>query len=179
MLRVVNLVLSIIVIALIYMLFQSLTKPIKVNKQLEAKNGAVYDALYEIRDAQEAYKDVNDRYTPSFDTLKNFLLTENYEMRNPVTGDVTRVSVLDSLFKGDSGKIKNMDMIPNSDGKRFIMDTNFLENPNDSTSLIPVFEAYAKTEDFLHDVNGDFWIEDKKVRMGSLTAPLTTGNWER
>ncbi len=178
MLRVVNIILSLAIVGLAYLLYRSIDGHVKVQKKIEARNQAVYDQLYALRDAQDAFKEVTGVYADNYDTLKTVLLTGNFELENPVTKKITTISLLDSLYKGDRSKVNDLLVIPNSDGKKFTMGAGVLESPSDSTVLLPVFEAFTYNEEYLEGLSRNFWKPGDKVKIGSLTAPITKGNWE-
>lgn len=72
---VVQIVLVSLVIILSYFLYTSVERPLDFEKEREARYEATISRLVEIRKAQLAYKDVNGKFTGSWDTLINFLQT--------------------------------------------------------------------------------------------------------
>ncbi len=180
MLRILNIILTLVILFLLYMLWQSLRAPVRFQKQVEERHEAVHNKMYLIRDAQEAFKGVTLAYAPDFDTLAKVLKTGNYEFKNRVTGEVTKKSILDSLFKGDASAVNSLSEVPYSK-KQFEMGSGVLPSPSDSTVYIPVFEVSTMTDTYLggeNGVNDKYWYKGKKVKLGSLTAPKLTGNWE-
>jgi len=183
MLRITNIILSILAIVLIFFLWKSIMSPIKFQKSIEDRNVEVHDKLYEIKTAQNAFKDVTEYYANDFDTLTKVLLKDSFRIKNPVTEKILVISILDSLYDGDASIVKDLALVPNGNGDKFIMGAGVLDSKSDSTVKIPVFEAYTLTDNFLggdkNGLNKNYWKPGKKVRMGSLTAPITNGNWER
>lgn len=181
MIKVINIILALVCLALAYFLFQSINNPVKFQNEIEERNQAVYDKLYKIRDAQEAFNNIHGKFAPDFDTLMDVMRTGQYESINRVTGDTIRFNVLDSLFDGDTEKVNDLPIVPHSGGKEFEMGAGVLPSPSDSTLYIPVFEASTFSEVYLggeDPVNKDYWKSGEKVKIGSLTAPILTGNWE-
>lgn len=72
-----NIVFTIIIIVLAWFLVESIMKPIRFNKEKDAREAAIKERLIDIRTAQEAYKSVKGSYTGSFDTLITFLKTDS------------------------------------------------------------------------------------------------------
>lgn len=72
-----NIAFSIIIVVLAYFLVESIMKPIRFNKEKDAREAAIKERLIDIRTAQEAFKSVKGYYTGSFDTLITFLETDS------------------------------------------------------------------------------------------------------
>src|SRR5690606_4313363 len=70
---VVNLVLWIIIFVLGYFTFMSVYGEIQFNQLKEKRYSQVIDKLIDIRDTQLAYKQVNGKFTDSFDELVKFV----------------------------------------------------------------------------------------------------------
>ncbi len=118
---VIQIVLTIAIIALGYLCVESINKPIRFQEQQKVRKEANVDKLMLTRDAQVAYKSVYDKYTGNFDTLINFIKNDSLplvkkegaitdSMREEgmteqkalalgiISRDTIRVSVKDSLF---------------------------------------------------------------------------------
>ena len=181
MIKVINIILALVCIALAYFLFVSISNPVKYKNQIEERNQAVYNQLYEIRDAQEAFKTLHGKYANEFDTLKQVLRTGQFSIVDRISQDTTRVSVIDSLYDGNASQINDLSIVPNSGGEEFELDSGVLPSPSDSTVYVNVFEASTMNDVYLGGENGinqDYWRAGQKVKIGSLTAPILTGNWE-
>ena len=181
MLRILNIVLTLVILGLLYMLFNSLKAPVKFQKQVADRHTEVHEKLFDIRDAQEAFKGVTGLYANDFDTLLTVIKSRDYEIENPVTGAVTKKSIVDSLFGGDMSAVNDLPYVPYSNKVKFELGSGVLPSPSDTTVFIPVFEASTKTDVYLggdSGLNEKYWYKDKKVKLGSLTAPKLTGNWE-
>jgi len=177
MIKAVNILLFLLCLVLGFFLVKGIMDPIKAKNQVESRNKAVHTKLLKIRNSQEAFRNVHEKFAPNFDTLKLVLKNDSFETINRTNGESKFVSILDSLFGGDVSLINNLDKVPNSNSK-FNMDAGFLQSPNDSTLYVPVFEASTYTDDYMGEVSKDFWKTKKKVKVGSMTAPITSGNWQ-
>ncbi len=178
MIKVLNILLLILSLVLGFFLIRGIMDPIKFQKQVSIREDQVHAKLLKIRDAQEAYRSVNNTFAPTFDTLLYVLKNKDYVSVNRFSGDTIRVSIADSLFQGNKDEIDDLVFVPFSNAKKFDMDAGVLPSPSDSTLFVPVFEASTYTDDFLQGVNEGFWEKGKKVKVGSMTAPITSGNWE-
>ncbi len=74
---VLQILLLIVAVVLVYFIYQSIQHPLEFNKAKEARYAATIERLKEIRKAELAYKDVNNRFTGSWDTLINFVLHDS------------------------------------------------------------------------------------------------------
>lgn len=65
-------VLALCAIFLVYEIYDGIMEPVGFNKEVEARKKVAVQRLKDIRDLQVAYKSVNEKFTASFDTLKQF-----------------------------------------------------------------------------------------------------------
>lgn len=65
------------IIALSYILVDSISQPVKFNKEKAAREQVGIERLKDIRTLQDAYKSVHGKYTDSFDSLRTFYLEED------------------------------------------------------------------------------------------------------
>lgn len=65
-------VLALCAIFLVYEIYDGIMEPVRFNKEVEARKKVAVQRLKYIRDLQVAYKSVNEKFTASFDTLKQF-----------------------------------------------------------------------------------------------------------
>jgi hypothetical protein len=172
--KIAKIVLTVVILGLAFWLFIIIREPIRFAEERDRRYAKVIQRLKDIREAQIAYKNVYNRYTPSFDTLVNFVKSDSFpvvrQIGNPddttqvVIRDTVMVSVRDSLFR-DHYPIDSLRYIPFTNGSVFHMDAGTVELSN---VRIPVFEA----------VDTDPFDPNKVLRVGSMTQPSNAGNWE-
>ena len=191
-------VLAIVVIVLGFLLYTSIMKPIRFQEELIKRNAQIANRIKDIRSAQTFYKQFNNAYTSSFDTLFDFLRTGQIPIikmvPDPADTTFTRtisdtlgyVAIQDSLFsKRPNFNMQDMAIIPHSDGRRFEMNTAKVDKGGVS---VPVIEILVPYEYYLSDlpqqevVNlGATQVTMNRypgIRMGSLVEATTDGNWE-
>ena len=189
-----------------YKIYQSITGPIEFNKVKEERFSKVIDKLKDIRNAQEAYKSVNKKYTGDFTQLINFIDTGKYvitqqrdssfmyfdevykidQLREVTIIDTLRfVSVKDSLFRNDS-RYKTLADIPGAaNGEKIQMKAAIIEK---SGYKAPVFKAWVPKDVLLYDQqkslrqkeNAEKSVEQvngNEISVGSLDEVSTSGNW--
>ena len=172
-----QIVLAIVVVVLAYLLYDSIMTPVRFDETRIAREKAVIERISDIRSAQRGYKQVNGKYTGSFDTLINFVLTAEMQFeRQLVSSDDSvglaklkrarkkniekfTVKAIDTVFgakKLTPAQIEQLRYIPFSaqanggEVKEFIMGAGIVEVGN---VKIPVFEAKAPYKAFLLDLN--------------------------
>lgn len=194
----IKLALGVVIIVLGYFLYASIMKPVRFQDELNRRNEQIVNKLKDIRTAQILYKQFNNAYTSSFDTLFNFLKTGEIPVvamvADPTDTTFTRtindtvgfIKIADSLYsKRANFKIEDLAIIPFSDGRRFEMKTGKIDKGGVMVSVIEILVPY---EYYMYDKDKQDIInltERQKrinkypgIRMGSLTEASTDGNWE-
>lgn len=167
---VIQIVLTIAIIALGYYCVESINKPIRFQEQEALRKQANVDRLILTRDAQVAYKSVYNKYTGSYDTLINFVLNDSLplvkkegsltdSMREAgitelkalalgiISRDTIRVSVKDSLFPANY-PVDSLKFIPYVEGgKTFEMGAGVVVTG--SGVKVQVFEAKVHNNIYL------------------------------
>jgi len=203
---VLNVVLWAAIFYLGYLTFNSVYEEIEFNQLKEERYKGVIARLINVRDAQVVFKEVNGRYTESYDSLIRFIDTARVPVtqRRDVTvvdeeltrryGGVTTYktiveidtlrfySVKDSLFRDVD--YKNMMYVNvGEEGAKFDLQAGKLDD-------IPVFEASVNKSVLLFDQNKNLVEKEKqtvsvdgvngeKISVGSMNEIKTTGNWPK
>ena len=203
---IIQIVLWIACIFLGYMIYKSVTGPIEFNKVKQERFAKVVSKLKDIRNAQEAYKSVNGKYTGDFKALTTFIDTGKYvitqqrdssymyfdeiykidQLKEVTIIDTLRfVSVKDSLFKTD-GRYKSLAEIPGAaNGEKIEMKADIIDR---SGYKAPVFKAWVKKNILLYDQPKDLLSKENteksveqvngdEISVGSLDEVSTSGNW--
>ena len=169
-----NIVFTIIIIVLAWFLVESIMKPIRFNKEKDARETAIKERLIDIRTAQEAFKSVKGYYTGSFDTLITFLKTDSLPLvfrrgsltdemiaegitsereavkKGLISRDTSYIPVRDSIF--DRGyPIDQLGYVPGMEKTEFQMSAAKVMTT--SLVLVNVFEAYVLNDVFLSDLD--------------------------
>ncbi len=197
-----------VVLLLGYKIYQSINEPIVYQEQFNKRKNAVVERLKLIRDAQVAYKTINNKYTGSFDTLIDFVKNGNLKvlkMEGTLTDsmlqagmtekealklgiikrDTMYVSVKDSICKKIDPEL--MRKVPYVEGEEFELGAAALTTG--SGLVIPVFEAKVLNKVYLRGLDEQQRInldnEAKQLdrypglKVGSLEeANNNAGNWE-
>ena len=203
---VIQIVLWIVCIGLGYLIYQSVTGPIRFNEVKEERFAKVVSKLKDIRAAQEAYKTVNRRYAKDFNSLIQFIDTANYTITQQrdssymeydktyqidmlkevkIIDTLGTVSVKDSLF-GEDARYKNLAKVPTAQGdEEFQMEANVIDKGGFKA---PVFEAKVEKNVVLYDQpqtlidkeNAEMGVDEVNgnwIKVGSLSEVSTSGNW--
>lgn len=200
--------LALLIVILAFALFRSIQKPIKFEREKDIRYKAVIQNLKDIRTAQIAFKDVNNRYTGDFDSLINFIKYDSFPMikaigripdelvdslgvkkaeiealrRGLISRDTVRIGILDSLF-AKNYPIDSIRYIPYGNGTEFKLGAGVVETG--SKVKVQVFEASAENFVILNGLDRQLIINlnDGKdfpgLKVGSLVeATNNAGNWE-
>lgn len=195
---VIKVVLAIVVIVLAYLLYASIMKPIRFQEELTARNSRIVAKLKDIRTAQTFYKQFNNAYTSSFDTLFDFLRTgkipvvkiiadpNDTTFTKTINDTIGFIGIADSLYsRRVNFKLEDLAIIPHSEGRKFEISTAKVDKGG---VIVPVIEIMVPYEYYLFDLDKQDVVnlaEQQKsinrypgIRMGSLTEATTDGNWE-
>jgi hypothetical protein len=195
---IVKIILGVIIVILVYLVYESIMKPLRFTRQMQARDAKVIERLIDVRNSQLFYKKLHDGYTSSFDTLIAFLKTGEIPVVKiiPDPNDTTfsktisdtlgYVKVADSLFSKRVGyKLDSLRYIPFSNGEKFEMAAGKIDRGGMKVS---VFEVKAAYKTYLKGLDRQMLINLTKekedinrfpgLKLGSMEEPSTDGNWE-
>ena len=197
---IINIVLFAVVVFLAMQVVKSIQAPIKFNKAQSEREAQVVQRLIDIRNAEVLYKNVNNKYTASFDTLIGFCQTAEIPIVNiipdPTDTTFTRtindtlgyVKVVDSIRgKREGFNINDLSFVPFSDPQqKFELEAGLIKR---SGIDVPVFEARTPYEVYLVGLDQQRILNAKAekesinryagLKVGSMEEASTDGNWEK
>ena len=197
---IINILLTAVAVFLAIMVIKSIKAPIDFGNEKTAREAQVVQHLKDIRDVEIQFKQANNRYTSSIDTLIDF--AKNHEipivMMVPDPEDTTftrtindtlgYVKVIDSLFgKRANFDINNLGYVPFSNpATQFEIHDSIIKRGGIS---VPVFEAKTPFEVYLVGMDEQRIMNAKAeleqldkyagMKVGSLEEASTDGNWEK
>lgn len=175
-----------------YFAYRSIQAPIEFNKLKKKRYAKVEERLKTIRDWQLAHKSVYQGYAPNFDSLFIFINNDSFPVIRAngfvpdtlteqeavdlgiVSRDTMKVSVRDSLFKLE-GDINDVRFIPYSQSQEFAFESGVIEK---GQVKVPVFEVFAQNTYIFDGIVPEYYDPKQGLRVGSMTEPSTSGNWE-
>lgn len=181
-----QILLAIAILALAFLTYQSINKPLEFEKIKEQRYEKIIESLKNIRKAQVAYKDVHGKYTDNFDELILFIKTdsmpivrsvgtltdEQYEAgmteleavkKGFIIRDTIMISALDNIF-GKNFPIDDLKYVPFTNRKhQFKMGAG--EIVTGSLVSVQVFEARVSNMIIFEDVKKEF-IDELKEENG-------------
>lgn len=192
---IVQIALAIAILGISYVIYQNIMAPVRFNAEKDSRREVVIDKMKDIRDIQTLFLSMNGHYCSSFDSLIQFVKTEQIPLvkltarpgdstfTNPIRDTVGTVSIMDSLFgKRKDFKLESLANIPysnlgNAPFDTFSMKVAVVEKGNVPVNVIEVFAAnkYFLKEMDLKKYNID---PEDGLRFGSMSDPSTDGNWE-
>ena len=197
---IINILLTAVAVFLAIMVIKSIKAPIDFGNEKSAREAQVVQHLKDIRDIEIQFKQANNRYTSSFDTLIDF--AKNHEipivMMIPDPEDTTftktindtlgYVKVIDSLFgKRTNFNINDLGIVPFSNpATPFEIHDSIIKRGGIS---VPVFEAKTPFDVYLTGMDQQRVLNAKAeleqldkyagMKVGSLEEASTDGNWEK
>jgi len=195
---VIKIVLTIIIIVMAYLIYESIMRPVRFNQAVYEREKAVISRLIDLRLSQQFYKRQYNEYTDSFDTLITFLKTGKIPVvsliPDPTDTTFTKsisdtlgfVNVADSLFSRKINfSVDSLRFIPFSSKKLFEIEAGKIERGG---IKVPVFEIRTHYNIFLKGLDAQLIVNLVKSRedierypglkVGSMQEPSTDGNWE-
>ena len=168
--KIIQLILALEIIGLSFYIYQLIATPIKFENEQKVREAAVIERIKDIRTAERQFKSKYQRFTASFDTLINFVLTETMEGERKIVDEddsdakaqlkrlkkknieTFTFSVKDSLFKHLSEKdVRDLRYIPFTDNQtEFILEAGIINT--ESKIVIPTVECRAPYIAFLDTV---------------------------
>ena len=202
---IIQIVLALTIIVLCYVLVNEIAKPVRFAQTKNSRESAIIERLKDIRTAQRAYKQVHQKYTGSFDTLVNFVLTESLPFKKSIGSkddslavakglvkeEVFYVPVIDTIFSPKKllpEQIRSFEFIPHGlNNAKFYLDAGMFTT--ESKVVVPVFEARAPYKLYLGDLDPQELrnlVDDREkldkypgLKVGALDkATNDEGNWE-
>lgn len=192
---IVQVVLWIVIIVLAILIFRSITDPLKFQNEFKHRQTAVIEKLKNIRSAEQMFLQINNRYTANWDSLADFIDNGKIPIIK-LTADPNDTTftvffrdtvgykiVKDSIFKDISNfNSKELKYIPYSDITGTPKDTFFMrvDKINKGNVWVNTIEVSAPYKSFMKDYDLDRYGVDPEgvLKFGSITEPITDGNWE-
>ena len=198
----IQVVLAVAIIVLGYLLWESIQKPIRFNKEKDRIEMATIQRLKDIRTAQLAFRSEHRRFTGDFDSLIIFVKTDSFTVvqaigsvpdsmieemgrkkaelqalkEGLISRDTIRLSVKDSLFTANY-PIDSLKFAPYTQGYEFELGAGVLATGSKVT--IRVFEAKVPYDILLAGLDRQLIINYKETREKITGYPgLRVGSLE-
>ena len=175
-LNILKIALFLVIMVLAYFLVETISEPIRFEKEKAVRYAQVIERLKMIRTAQIAHRDVTGKFSGDWNELIDFV--KNGELQvvkvigNPddsldviagITYDTLMVSVADSFFRNYA--IDSLPYIPFTDGKQFSLQAGQVSKGNIKVNVFQVEDTAP--------------FDPRKIlRVGSMSDANLSGNWE-
>lgn len=188
----IQLALGVVAIILAYFIYTGIQNKIIFQKKAEQRRLVVQERLLDVVKAQKEFKSERGRYAANFSELTSFLnndsltiikaignvpdtLTEAEAVEMGIVVRDTSLVPARTIFPSDY-PVDSLKIIPFSQGNEFKMKSGVIEK---NKVNVNVFEASAKLEDVYNGLNTKNENVDLNdlLKVGSMTEPITTGNW--
>ncbi len=171
--RIFQIILALVIVALVYVIYDQISTPIRFDNELKARKAQVIERIKDIRTAQRAYKSKYQRFTADFDTLAAFILTDTLELERKIVDEDDsvamaqlkksgkknvekfKVAVIDTIFSPKvltKADVEQLRFIPGTNNQaQYIMEAGLITT--ESKVVIPVVECRAPYKMFLDTVD--------------------------
>ena len=204
--RIAQIILGVVILGLVYVIYDQISTPIRFEDEVKVRNAQVIERIKDIRTAQRSFKSKYQRFTGSFDTLISFVLNDTLELERKIvdeddsvgmamlkkTGrknvEKFKVAVIDTVFapkKLTRAEVEELRYIPGTDKKaQYIMEAGIITT--ESKVVIPVVECrapykmYLDTVEFRQDIINliDNDVHNLQPYPGIKFGSMETGNNE-
>jgi len=192
---IINLILLAIVVALVYVLAESIREPIAFKNERDKREAAVVDRLIQLRRGQELYRTVTGgEFADNWDDFKRVLRTgqvpfvkvigdpDDPNFTGEVTYDTTYADAIETVNE-NGWDLDELIIVPFSDGKTFDVQADTISYQK---TLVNVVEVGTKRSTFMGQYADpkykryDARYEPNSIiKFGDMNKPNTSGNWER
>lgn len=190
----IQILLALVIVALGYLIIQSILEPVNFNKEAEKREREIIERLKTIRDAQVAHRLRYTAFNSDLDSLVRFIKTDSLQTvlaigvppedmteeeairQGIVKRIVTWNSVMSQVFAGKAFPPDSLPYVPFGKGARFSMGADKIER---GLITVPVFEASTTPEIYMAGTKYKIYYSRMDgLRVGSLTEAHLNGNWE-
>lgn len=163
--RIIQIILAVVIVALVYVIYDQISTPIRFDNELAARKAQVIERIKDIRTAQRAYKSKYQRFTGDFDTLTAFILNDTLELERKIVDEDDsvgmaalkkagkkniekfKIAVIDTIFAPkvlSKSDIEQLRYIPGTDNQaQYIMEAGIITT--ESRSSFPSWSAALLT----------------------------------
>ncbi|MDX5320502.1 MAG: hypothetical protein LPK45_05360 [Bacteroidota bacterium] len=168
--------LPIVILVLIYLVYDSVARPMREQKKIDQLEAKIITRLGHIKTAQFAYRDHKGVFAGNFDSLIYALKNEQWPIIKAVgdpedtttemSYDTTYVPLYEYAFPMKDVNIDSLAFVPmNPNNAKFLIEADVI---NINNANVPVFmvkdpEPYNKK---------------RALTLGDMSQPVYTGNWE-
>ena len=170
--KLVQVALAIVILGLIYVIYQQIATPIRFEKETNQRKALVIDRIKDIRTAERAFKTKYQHFTGDFDSLINFVLNEELELERKIVDEddsvglaqlkkagkknveTFTIAVIDTIFAPKTltpDQVKELRYVPFTERKvQYILQVGQLTTG--SGVVVPVVECRIPYKAFLDTV---------------------------
>ena len=171
--KIIQIVLALVIVALVYVIYDQISTPIRFENELKTRKAQVIERIKDIRTAQRAFKSKYQHFTGDFDSLAAFILTDTLELERKLVDEDDsvgmaqlkkagkknvekfKVAVIDTIFAPkvlNKEDVAQLRYIPGTGEKaQYIMEAGIITT--ESKVVIPVVECRAPYKMFMDTVN--------------------------
>lgn len=200
---VLNILLTLAALGLVYLLVESIRKPIRFKETGELREEQVRERLTQAAELQKIYKTLRGTYADSYDSIKYVLthdsflveqvIGDKYDTNQVVTDTMIKLPAKDSLKGFIKKKALSMTIdeyfdyistVPFSGGKKFYVKRSEAIVEGTDSMMTSTFEIgttvgtyMAEFDSASHVIYDPDYNPNNLRKVGDLYKPSTNGNW--
>lgn len=200
---IINIFLVVIALGLVYLLVESIRKPINFEETREYREEFVREKLTQAAELQKMYKGLTGKYADSFDSLEYVLMNDTflvdqvlgdkYDTTQTVTTAKVAIPAKDSLQgflhkhgidKDVQAYFKDLRTVPFSNGKTFTVQTSEAIVEGTDSMMTSTFMIGTPIGSYLPEFDSASYViydpdynPNHLRKVGDLNKPSTNGNW--
>lgn len=171
-----RIILPIVILGLIYLVYDSIARPIREQKKIDLIEGKIKTRLLNIKSAQFAYRDQKGVFASNFDSLVVALKNEKWQIIKAVgdpedtttemSFDTSYVSLYEHAFPQQDVNLDSISFVPmNPNNAKFEMEANVVSL---NGTNVPVFQVR----------DPEPYNKKRAMTLGDMSQPIYSGNWE-
>ena len=91
--KLIQIILAVVIVGLVYIIYDQISTPIRFEQELKDKKALVIDRIKDIRTAERAFRTKYQRFTGSFDTLVSFVLNDSLVLERKIVDEDDSVAM--------------------------------------------------------------------------------------
>ncbi len=101
--KVTEILLAVVIVVLCYVIFKQIQGPVQFDKEAVNRTAVVIKKIKDIRTVEQAYRDVNGKFTDNWDELVRFALEDTIEYKSEIydENNLENAAILEQLRKAD------------------------------------------------------------------------------
>ncbi|MEQ8910598.1 MAG: hypothetical protein RIC95_15485 [Vicingaceae bacterium] len=188
----IQLVLLAIAAVLSYLIYDGIQNKIEFQKEAESRREIVQERLLNVVEAQKEFKTEKGRYANSFNELIGFLESDSLTIVKAIGSVPDTMTEVEAVKQGivirdtalvpastifpEGFAFDSLRYVPFSGGSEFKIKADVIEKNKVNVNVFETYTTLGEVYKGLNTKSENVDLDDR-LQVGSLTEPITSGNW--